>query len=160
MVLKVRGQGSLEFLMTYGWALLIIMAALLLMWQWGLFSLGERVEPSSFGFWGLVVQQGNEFIMHESGQLQVSVLNTVGANLTLLYYNATILGHTEEWTCTPPCDLVIEPGENEVLLLSSASWSGNAGERFQGNMVIHYNDSRTGGNIYQSSGRLWGSMEI
>jgi len=154
------GQGSLEFLMTYGWALLIIMVALVVMWQWGMFSIGEKVEPSSFGFWGLIIQQGNEFKLDQTGSFEASILNNVGANVTLLYYNATIFDHVEEWTCPGPCAAVIEPGVNRVIALSSPEWGGRPGSRFEGQLIVQYQDVRTGANIYQSSGTLWGSVEV
>ncbi|MFH1054784.1 MAG: hypothetical protein V1744_01685 [Candidatus Altiarchaeota archaeon] len=175
MATSKRGQGSLEFLMTYGWVLLVILVIMVVMWQWGLFNLGERVEPGNFGFWGLTVQ-GNEFILNENGRLQVSLLNTVGANVTLL--KASVRVEKESSECdpyltycltvrsTPVCgpsapgsECVIVPGESAVLEITNSNWMGESGKRFEAHIVLTYNDTRTGANTYQSSGRLWGNVE-
>jgi hypothetical protein len=153
-----RGQGALEFLMTYGWALLVILVAMIVLWQWGLFNLGERVEPGSFGFWGLTVQQGNEFKLDKDGYLSISLLNTVGANVTLLHYNATIDTASDNCgACTP---IVIEPGASRVITLQHDSWRSGSGKRFDSYVTLIYTDVRTGDNRYQSSGRIWGSVEL
>ncbi|MBD3387909.1 MAG: hypothetical protein GF416_02570 [Candidatus Altiarchaeales archaeon] len=158
MRVKLRGQGSLEFIMTYGWVLLVLLVVVVVMWQWGLFDIGASVDPGSFGFWGLVVAQGNEFILDESGSLQVSLLNNIGYNITLFNYSATIDGVYKQCeACTP---LVIEPGENEVIQLDHFEWGRPSGKRFDAFLVLQYNDSRTGGEVYQSSGRIWGNAEL
>jgi len=158
-----RGQGSLEFLMTYGWVILILLVALVVMWQWGLFSLGQKVEPGSFGFWGLTVQSGTEFILHENGQLDVGLVNGVGANVTVLYANVTIstlkvdTTPCDDGTVTPSC--LLRPGERGVLTVTNANWGLTAGQRFEAAISLGYNDTRTGPYVYQSSGRIWGNIE-
>ncbi len=151
-----RGQGALEFLMTYGWALLVILVGLVVLWQWGLFNIGQRVEPGSFGFWGLMIHDGNDFVLDSAGRLQVSVVNTAGANITVGEYNATI----DAQTSSADCDCVITPGEIRVLELTHPAWAGPSGGRFEAHMVMLYTDNRTGGTVYQSSGRIWGNVEL
>lgn len=153
-----RGQGSLEFLMTYGWVLLVILVVMVVMWQWGLFSLGETVEPGSFGFWGLVVMQGNEFIMDETGNLDIAILNNVGANATLTFYNITSGGFSVDCgACAPE---IIAPGETEIITVQDPGWGGDAGSFFEAHVVLRYTDERTADNLYQSSGRIWGNIEL
>lgn len=143
--------------MTYGWVLLAIMVVLVVLWQWGLFTVNQRVEPGSFGFWGVSIMQGTEFILRSDGQLQVSVFNMVGANVTIMSYNATIDRRSKTVTCESDC--VIAPGKSKVLELSDSLWAEAPGKRFESSMVILYKDERTGENVYQSSGRMWGSIE-
>lgn len=167
MTASERGQGSLEFLMTYGWVLLVILVALVVMWQWGLFSLGQRIEPGSFGFWGLAIQQGNEFILDPSGKLQVSFINNAGANLTILTCNATIDQYSVQQVCgvSSGCgkisdsECVIKPGNSTVITMSSTDWKDSVGKRFDATLVFTYKDNRTKDNVLQSSGRIWGSIE-
>ena len=179
MAFRRRGQGSVEFLMTYGWVILAVAVVLVVMWQWGLFSFANYVEPGSFGFWGIVVQNGQEFVFDGSGNLQLSVLNTVGANITVLAVNVNIMGQTVECDAAAgdPCVLVpsvdveapvdwgttnnvIPAGRTRRISVSdNTHWIGRPGSRFDAQIVIQYNDSRTGPHVYQSSGNLWGNIE-
>jgi hypothetical protein len=45
-----RGQGSMEYLMTYGWAILIVMVVGVAMWRMGIFSISGSVAPTASGF--------------------------------------------------------------------------------------------------------------
>lgn len=166
MAVWKRGQGSLEFLMTYGWVLLVILVALVVMWQWGLFSLGQRIEPGSFGFWGLAVQQGNEFILNTDGEMHISLVNNAGANLTILTCNATVDQYSTQQTCggggcgkSSSSDCVVRAGNNTRIDMANGNWTDQAGKRFDANVIFTYLDNRTGNNVHQSSGRIWGSIE-
>lgn len=166
-----RAQGSLEFMMTYGWAVLVILLVTVVMWQWGLFSIGETVEPGSFGFWGVTIQDGKEFILHQEGRIEISLLNTVGANVTVITCNVTV---KEKRVDCEPCsddtltkpdeaktpDCVIPSGESRILTLSNSGWGGSSGKKFEAKLVVVYNDTRTGEAAYQSSGNIWGNYEV
>ena len=39
-LLGMRGQGAMEYLMTYGWAILVVMIVGIVMWQLGIFNMG------------------------------------------------------------------------------------------------------------------------
>jgi hypothetical protein len=169
MSLKRRGQGSVEFMMTYGWVLLIILVVLVIMWQWGLFNLSQRVEPGSFGFWGLIVQSGNEFLMQNNGKLQMSVLNTQGANVTLISCNVTLGRFSSKRICgtsggcgfNTPSDCVIPTNRVKVVeMQDSVNWSDSEGKRFEATVVFTYNDTRVPMEMFQSSGRIWGNIEL
>jgi hypothetical protein len=155
-----RGQGSLEFLMTYGWVLITILVALVVMWQWGLFTMGQRIDPGSFGFWGLIVQSGNDFILHSDGSFEASFLNNVGANISLLTYNVTIdqVGKHVDVSDDP---IIVKPDTPWRLPMDQpdTNWADSAGKRFDATIVLTYKDDRTQDNIFTSSGRIWGNIE-
>jgi len=44
-----RGQGAMEYLMTYGWAILILMVVGIIMWQMGVFNVGGSSPPRVTG---------------------------------------------------------------------------------------------------------------
>jgi hypothetical protein len=46
----VRGQGAMEYLMTYGWAILVVMVVGVAMWQLGIFNMGGGSAPTAKGF--------------------------------------------------------------------------------------------------------------
>jgi hypothetical protein len=45
-----RGQGAMEYLMSYGWAILVVMVVGAALWQLGIFNMGGSVPPTSSGF--------------------------------------------------------------------------------------------------------------
>ena len=174
-----RGQGSIEFLMTYGWAVLALLMAMDVMWQWGVFSFAQDIDPGTFGFWGITVLNGNEFIMDPAGNMQIIVLNQVGANVTILYVNLSVGSDSvacDPWNEGDICSFVpnvadesnpgaesytIPPGKTRRIVISdNTNWIGQPGEKFEAQLHIQYNDSRTEDNVYQSGGRIWGSREM
>jgi len=144
--------------MTYGWVLITILIAMVVMWQWGLFSLGQKIEPGSFGFWGFVVQDGNDFILHEDGLFEASFLNSVGANISIISYNTTIDQESLEITCLLG-NCIVRPGSTWTLQMAKPDWGDSAGKRFDAQIIILYKDNRTADNVFQSSGRVWGNIE-
>jgi len=155
MVPMRKGQGSLEFMMTYGWVILIVLIALVVMWQLGLFNISSRIEPGTFGFWGVIVHDNK---LDNAGFFKVTLLNNVGGNVTLLEYNVTIDRTSILMPCSGGC--VLEPGKTKNIdLPQEAKWTSPAGQRYDADMAITYRDARTGANIMQSSGKIWGSTE-
>jgi hypothetical protein len=47
--MQTRAQGAMEYLMTYGWAILVIMIVGVVMWQLGIFHMGV-IPPTASGF--------------------------------------------------------------------------------------------------------------
>jgi hypothetical protein len=148
--IKAKSQASLEFLMTYGWAILIIIVALVIAWQMGLFN-PKNIESGYSGFWGVIPE---DFSYNSGGLLRLSIQNEVGATITLRKINISIDGAKYD--------------ENLNMQLSSGSrytWSNTitteapAHARFEAVIMIDYEDSRTGGRTYRSTGKIWGPVE-
>ena len=147
------GQSTLEFMMSYGWAILIIIVALVVVWQWGLFNVGENITPGSFGFWGL---EPKDFVMHRTGVLDLSVINNFGSNVTIVYYNASMAGFFS--VCSAPCATVVTPDKTTKLTFNNLL-PYSSGKRFEVTVFIRYNDTRTGSKEHVSSGTVWGAYE-
>lgn len=153
MRLTNRGQSALEFLMTYGWAILVLLVIMVVAWQMGLFNLGGGIQPGSFGFWGVVP---NDFKIQEGGELTLSILNNIEANVTIQRLNVT--GPSGEMMCFDGGHM-LKPG-GQMQRVCSLSADGFAlGSNYEVFLKIQYNDSRTGHTKYFSSGRLWGNVE-
>lgn len=150
---NVVGQSSMEFLMTYGWVILIILVAVVVVWQWGLFSVGETVTPGTFGFWGV---EPNDFIMHKNGVLELGLINNLGVNVTLIYYNATMADKSSN--CGGSCVSVITPDNVKTVTLNNLM-TYVSGKRFEVDVFIKYNDTRTGKIAHVSAGKIWGNYE-
>lgn len=87
---KTRGQASLEFLMTYGWAILVIGVVLVVLWQWGLFTPQGTSKSTYMGFWGVIPV---DFAYRSNGRFNISLQNTiVDGDINITGINATIEG--------------------------------------------------------------------
>jgi len=145
-----KAQTALEFLMTYGWALLIILVILVVAWQWGLFN-PRTVKRGSAGFWGLVP---GDFAFTSGGTLKISLENQIGSPVNITTINVTI---ENENTYVQIPNVQINPGENYNRDFTGFS-SKPAGSKFEGFISIEYIDDRTG-ETYRSSGKIWGGVE-
>lgn len=148
--MKNRAQTALEFLMTYGWALVIILVFLLVMWQFGVFN-PKNVEPGNAGFWGVVPQ---DFKFTSGGTLTVSFENQVGSAVNITKINATV-GSKNSYVSG--INIRINPGATYKGDFTGFS-SLPAGSRFEAFVSVDYVDDRTG-ETYRSSGKIWGSAE-
>lgn len=149
---ETRGQSSLEFLMTYGWAILVILVATIIAWQWGFFNLSGVIKPGYFGFWGVMPA---DFKMKNDGDFLISLENSIGANVTVTLMNVSMGANVKSPQYGLPA--VLAPGKNNVITVSGLN-TGNPGSRFEVFVIIEYIDSRTD-DSYRSSGKIWGSYE-
>jgi len=148
-----KAQGSVEFLMTYSWALVIILIAIVVAWRWGLFNLSSNVEPGSYGFWGVTPM---DYKMSTGGQLTLSLHNEVGVNVTL--NSVRVITGSANQTVNDGTT-VIEAGKKHVLSVPNLA-AGRQGERFDIFVIINYTNSKMQANRERlSSGTIWGPYE-
>jgi hypothetical protein len=148
-----KAQGSLEFLMTYSWALVLLGIVILVAWRWGVFSFTETIKPEQYGFWGV---EPLDYKMSEDGTMKLSVHNGVGANVTVNSImvimgpvNTTISGIG-----------VIEPGGKTNTADITGLERGTKGSRFDVFVVINYSNAKMQSSRERlSSGMIMGAYE-
>lgn len=147
-----KAQGSIEFLMTYGWALILVLIVGVVAWKWGLFSFSSAVQPGSYGFWGVVPVDNK---MASNGVLSLSIENDAGVNVTV-----NNIKTTGEVNKTVSVMGVIEPGKRLPRVDINGLKSGDHGTRFDIFIIINYSNSKMQPNEERiSSGSIWGSYE-
>jgi len=160
--MKKKAQTSLEFLMTYGWAILIVIVIVVVAWQWGFFNPSGAVKKGSSGFWGV---SPLDFSYMENGNLELSLKNGVGGGINIT--EVEVRGGTVIYSDTNPGTRMsggagISPGSQSIYSLPSSGESelpgGGIGSSYDLFLSIEYNDSRTL-EVYRSSGKIWGSIE-
>jgi|GEM_PF-606390 len=157
-----KGQTALEFLLTYGWVILIITLVAVLMWQWGLFNPGGQIQPGSSGFWGVVPYEDSRYT--KDALLTIPISNKVGGEITILGINTTVTG--VDYNDDDPvgngnmANATIPSGRTKrwEVDLSSKVTPLPAGSNYNIFLSISYNDSRTN-EVYISSGWIWGNVE-
>ena len=83
--LTTRGQTSLDFLMTYGWALLIIFIVVGVMFALGIFNVGAFIGPRVTGFNQLNVVAWN---IDSAGNLKFKLQNYAGMDIRVVKVEA------------------------------------------------------------------------
>jgi hypothetical protein len=84
-----KGQGAMEYLMTYGWAILVVMIVGIVMWQLGIFNMGGTTMTAS-GFAKLKPQLGAMGVTGGGGGFQGVFTNGVGTRINVLH--ASVVG--------------------------------------------------------------------
>ncbi|MFH0861745.1 MAG: hypothetical protein V1875_01830, partial [Candidatus Altiarchaeota archaeon] len=89
-----RGQGAVEYMMTYGWGILVVLVTGVLLWQMGYLEMDKNVTPDKRGF-SQVTPMDWSFL--ENRTLIVVVQNNAGTIVNLLDSSsgttaATIIG--------------------------------------------------------------------
>ncbi len=153
MKVNTRGQAALEFLMTYGWAILVISVILIVAWQWGLFNIGGTVTPTASGFWGVMP---SDFRLDSNfGNLEISLANTVGGPITVTELNATLRGSSVVYS---GISLAIPTGSTATFTMSGLP-TGKAGDTYELFLTIRYLDNRTPTYEHWSAGKIIASYE-
>jgi hypothetical protein len=77
-----RGQGAMEYLMTYGWAILVVMIVGIVMWQLGIFNMGGTTVTAT-GFAKIKPQLAATGFDH-TGEPKIVFTNGVGTTIKML----------------------------------------------------------------------------
>jgi hypothetical protein len=146
-----RGQAALEYLMTYGWAILVILIVGIALWQMGVFS-PPATPPGCSGFSQLMPLD-----TQLKGKTMTAVLsNEAGTKLKIIKTNATIGTDT-----TPAATLEIgsdmRPGASQKATYTFAT-TRTKGEYYRAAMTIEYNNTLSK-IVHKSSGYCWGTVE-
>jgi len=154
---RIRGQGALEYLMTYGWAILVVMAIGVAMWQLGIFNLGGVTSTTSTGF-ARVKPLLPLTTMNTSGTFSSDFVNGAGAPITI---NAPISATSGGNTCTitaPTGD--VNNAERFTLTGTCLGASGSRGDPYEIKLTISYNVSYgTSAVIHTDQGTIKGPLE-
>lgn len=88
-MISKKGQGAMEYLMTYGWAILVVIIVGVVLWQMGIFS-GGSTSATFVGFGPLKPVEWS--CNSNGGILTLTVLNGAGGQISGV--NATSGGDT------------------------------------------------------------------
>ena len=137
-----RSQSAMEYLMTYGWAILILGIVVAAIWALGLFSpstfvSSQCIMPAEFSCLSAVLSQGGSlFINIEQSTASPILITGVGCNT-----NATYQGMSLE-------NVNLPIASNTTFTIQcysgTAPFSGGIGSLYNGYLMINYTDIQTG----------------
>jgi len=145
-----KGQSAMEYLMTYGWAILIITTAAVVIWQLGIFNLGSTAGSGYSGF-GEVELAG--FSYKTGGNFECILTNNAGGAININEIKVKI--YSDECINTDSEDLT--SGESETFTVENCP-EGSRGDAYNLVLVISFTDNETS-IAHTSAGNVWGAYE-
>ena len=151
-LLNKRSQSALEYMMTYGWAILIIVIVAVILYSMGIFNPSSSISTTITGFSSTPVSSA---IFTDNGGLSLSVQNSVGYPIEITNITATT---TTGGKVTIQPNITLLPGKSQVLVLSKLFTAANQGSHISTAVTITYKEiSQPLPGPYISTGSITGS---
>src|SRR3989338_576963 len=131
-----KGQAALDFLMTYGWAIALVVIIAAVLFSLGIFDVSNFVGNKAAGFSGIAVKGWN---VDTAGTLTVKVSNQVGQQIRVDSINATIGANS---SVIGNSTFQLAPGADSATLSTSTGAFGTqaSGSGYTARIVIKYTD--------------------
>lgn len=149
MVFK-KGQAALDFLMTYGWAIALVVIIAAVLFAMGVFDTSNFIGNKAAGFAGCAVKGWN---FNTNGDLTLKFSNQVGQRINVTGVTATIGGITGSNSTTE----TIAPGADSSTYSISGFGTQTANTGYTAMVAINYTDLNSNFK-YTSSGTLTGRV--
>jgi len=133
-----KGQAALDFLMTYGWAIALVVIVAAALFALGVFDVSNFVGTKAAGFSGVAVQ-GWSFT-GSTGVLAVKLTNQVGQKINITGISATVGSETKAFTAPGSLD----NGVTSAQINSTAFTTMTSGSGYQAKLTINYTDMNSG----------------
>ncbi len=157
----MRGQSAVEYMMTYGWGILVVLVAGVVLWQLGFLDISKNVTPDKRGFSQLVPL---DWGLASDGTLNMIVQNNAGTIIEI-EQAGTEANMMADGTgsCTAPVipaapDNQMRPGATMQLTYTACPLdSTKVGTYYKVNVTIGYTN-RASTLTHKSNGVLWGPL--
>jgi len=149
----MKGQTAVEYLMTYGWAILIILIVAGVLAYYGIFAPAGFLGPTARGF-GQVQVLNPWSLLSTNGAITMNIGNRVGETIivTSIKYTVDTVDYTGD--VTPP--VTLSSGQNGIITAPTIApaFSKKAGDPYTATVTITYSVSGTN---FTSTGTLSGT---
>jgi hypothetical protein len=152
MSMKMKAQTAMEYLMTYGWAILIVIIVGAALYALGIFNPATYSQSTATGFQGFQVPTG-AWQFSSTGQLTLKVKNMAGSNINITSVQATYAGTPVTNTTASGA---FAPGSEYTIIVSGLS-TASAGAAYSIPVTISYTNLDTGLS-FTSSGTITGTV--
>ena len=151
----MKGQTAIEYLMTYGWAILIILIVAGVLAYYGIFAPAGFLVPASSGFAQVAVV--SPWDLNAAGDRRIVLENRVGSkiNITGIYADtdATIANFDPVSAVTQ----IEAGGRSSFITANFAGMAGNAGTTYRAYVSVEYELTSSPGIYFNSTGTLSGT---
>ena len=147
-----KGQAALDFLMTYGWAIALVVIIAAVLFAMGLFDTSNFVGNKAAGFAGIAVNSWN---INSAGLLQVRLMNQVGKRIQIDNVTAVMTGGTSQVNSTAAN---VSNGAYQTYNIAGVGASGTSvGSGYTATVAIGYTDLDSNFH-YVTTGTLTGKV--
>ncbi len=151
----MKGQTAIEYLMTYGWAILIILIVAGVLAYYGIFAPSGFLGPSQSGFAQLAVV--SPWDLNAAGDLRVILENRVGSeiNVTSIFADTDALIDTE--IVIAGGETIAAGGRSPFISSAFTGLSANSGTTYRIYVSLEYELASSPGTLFNSTGTLSGT---
>ncbi len=150
-----KGQGAMEYLMTYGWAIMVVMIVGVVLWQMGIFKMGS----GGTGMSGFGAVKPLDHTSTGAGNLDLTLTNGVGARINnMVIISSDGIGGPANLIpdATAAGGSSISPGDTVLAQLTGVTTVCPAGaDTYDVSVNVSYSNVITGLN-HSGNGRVWG----
>ena len=146
-----KGQAALDFLMTYGWAIALVVIVAAALFALGVFDISNFVGTKAAGFSGVAVQAWQ---FTSGGTLTVKLTNQVGQRINVTAMSATIGSTTATFNGTGKN---VDIGATTDALPATGFVPQTVGSGYQAIVTVNYTSLDTGFNA-TTKGTLTGKV--
>ena len=132
MSLPIRSQSALEYMMTYGWAILVIVIVAGVLYSLGIFSPASSLSLTVTGFSGFV---GTQADCTPSGVLVLSLNDALGNPVFIKYANSTYNSKTFSSNVS---ETILPDSSGKILILNGCVNSSNV--HFSSTVTLEYTE--------------------
>ena len=166
--MRNRGQAAMEFLMTYGWAILVVLAAIGALAYFGVLS-PDRLLPDKCTISPPFGPTCSEYKINNNGTVQINFVNNAGVGVNYLVINLTTPdenvgcsaadgGSTVIVSNLDDVNRTVQNGEKTGMLNFDGCTGVAEGDKFQGTFEITY--GKSGESVtHTTTGTIQGRVE-
>ena len=143
--MEKKGQAAMEFLMTYGWAILAAIIAIGVLAYFGVFTPGKYTSGTAIVTTPFYVNAWN--VDDSDGGVNLELRNNGGDQYTVSAVSissATVGGADSTCTSTVTTPAAISAGSLGTVLLPCTGVTGGEGNNFKGDITITYRKAGSG----------------
>ena len=156
--MKMKAQTAMEYLMTYGWAILIVIIVGAALYALGIFNPAAYSQSAAIGFQNFQIPQGG-WQLTSGGTLTLQIKNMAGSNIDITQVQATYAGSTGTNNTVSGS---FAPGGSKTITMPAASWSPALTTPLSGSysipVTITFDNLDTGMAGFKSAGTLTGTI--
>jgi len=154
-----KGQSAIEYMTTYGWAVLLILVVGMVLWQMGAFT-PPSTPPGCRGFSSITVLDHSA--SYDADKMYVVITNEAGTKLTIAQngIRMNVADAACSSTGAPGAEMDnFRPGQSVMVNLTCDIQSNyGRGEYYRAHINITYTNPSSGMS-HKSAGQCWGSIE-
>ena len=126
-----KAQAAMEFLMTYGWAILVVLAAIAALAYFGVLS-PEKFLPEK-----CIIEPGIACVSHKVEPTKVTLVISNGKGRTFTITNIDVGG------CSSAFSVEMRSGEDKTFVIGGSCNNGQAKDKFKADITLSYTEKDT-----------------